>query len=80
MSKKTILTFGAMLIFGLASAQTETHKKQDAKTVPADTITVIETPAEMKKSETVKTQNHDKSTRKNKTAKDSIAVKPRKSP
>lgn len=79
--KKTIFTIGAMLVFGVASAQTEPPKKQDPKTAPVYTSTVIETSAEMKKSETVKTQNHDKSTRKNKTtAKDSTAVKPRKNP
>lgn len=78
--KKIILNFGILLIFGVASAQTEPQQKQDPKTVPVDTTSVIEQPAEMKKSETVKTKNHNKSTRKKTTVKDSTAVKPRKNP
>lgn len=75
--KNTILTFGALLIFGIASAQNDPPTKQDPKTMPVDTNSVIEqtNPEKMKKSETVKTKKHDKSARKSKTVKDTVADK-----
>jgi hypothetical protein len=83
--KKIIFTTVAILAFGIASAQQDPQKNQpDAPTrVATDTTTVIQNTNQenLKKSDAVKTKDHEKVTPKNKTTvKDTVASKKRRNP
>jgi hypothetical protein len=83
--KKIIFTTVAILAFGIVSAQQDPQKNQsDAPArVATDTSTAMQNTNQenLKKSDAVKTEGHEKVTPKKKTtAKDTVASKKRRNP
>lgn len=82
--KKTVLSALALLLFGIASAQTDpqqakTESKSNATVDTTSTLNKV-TPESIKQSDAVQTKDHKKVTKKDKTEKDSIASQRRRNP